>query len=63
MEINEKILKLTGKVELNPEKELEYDKDITIICQGSLVKVEEGSNQDGTVNKTYKVKLITAEIQ
>ena len=62
MTINEKTLKITGKVELPLDKEIDYDQDLVVRCIGQLVKVEDGSNQDGTINRKYVVKISTAEI-
>jgi hypothetical protein len=63
MNINSRILKVSGKIELPPNKDLEMDKEVTLICQGSVVKISEGSNQDGTVDRQYFLKISTAEIQ
>jgi len=63
LNLNSKILKVSGKVELSPEKKLENGQAITLICQGQIVKVEEPINQDGTYDKVFKVKVETAEIQ
>jgi hypothetical protein len=39
------------------------DQDVTLVLHGSVVKIEQESNQDGTVNQIYKVKVATAEIK
>lgn len=57
MDIKIRNLKILGKVELNPITEVEMDKEITIVGKGQIVKIEEGSNQDGSVNRTYVLKL------
>lgn len=62
MELNSKILRVSGKVELPPETTLENGQSIKIECFGEVVKVEEANNQDGTFDRIYKVKLQTAEI-
>jgi hypothetical protein len=63
MELNSKILKVSGKIELDPKKELQNGQVIIIRAEGQIVKVEEGDNQDGTFDKTYKLKLSIADIQ
>ena len=55
MEINEKILRITGSVSL--EKEIKFGKDIEITVRGALVKTELKDNNDGTFDKVYKVKM------
>ena len=55
MEINEKILRITGSVSL--EKEIKFGEDIEIIVRGALVKTELKDNNDGTFDKVYKVKM------
>ena len=63
MELNSKIIKLSGKVEMLPEQKLENGQSVTLIVQGEVVAVQENNNQDGTFDRIYKVKVITAEIQ
>jgi hypothetical protein len=61
MQINEHIIKVSGKANL--PNELSMDQDVTLVLHGSVVKIEQESNQDGTVNQIYKVKVATAEIK
>ena len=63
MELNSKIIKLSGKVEMLPEQNLENGQAVTLIVQGEVVAVQENNNQDGTFDRIYKVKISTAELQ
>jgi hypothetical protein len=63
MELNSKIIKLSGKIEMIPEQKLENGQSVTLICQGEVVAVQENNNQDGTFDRVYKVKVATADIQ
>lgn len=63
MQINTKYIKVSGKIEVEPGQSFEMDKDFTIACTGSVVAVQENSNQDGTVDRIYKFKIVTAEIK
>ena len=57
--INEKIIRITGSV--NTDKILKLGDDIDLRVKGSVVKVEDWDNQDGTKDVVYKVKMMTAE--
>ena len=61
LEVNENILKITGSASL-PEK-LDLSKDYKLMIEGSVYKVEYSDNQDGTLNRIHKLKLITGEIE
>jgi hypothetical protein len=63
MEINEKIVVVTGSAYIPPEIEMEVDEDKEILIKGSVVDIRTPSNQDGTCNKKYIVKILTAEIK
>ena len=41
---------------------LEMDQDVTLTVKGSVVAIQDGSNQDGTVNCTYKLKAAEVEV-
>lgn len=58
--INEHILKIVGSSSL--EDELKLENDYSVSLKGNCYKVEESSNQDGTINRVYKIKLFTAEV-
>lgn len=45
-----------------PEK-LDLDSDLTVLLQGSIVKEEVGSNQDGTVKLVLKFKPMLVDIK
>lgn len=63
MEINEKILIITGSASLPPDIEMEVDDDKEVIIKGSVVDIRTPSNQNGTVNKKYIIKILSAEIK
>ena len=60
MQITEHIIKVSGKA--NIEHELAMDQDVTLVVKGSVVAIQDGSNQDGTINRTYKVKAAEVSI-
>jgi hypothetical protein len=39
------------------------DQDVTLKVTGSVVAIQQGSNQDGTVDVTYKVKAVSIEVE
>ncbi len=59
MEINSKFIKITGSGET--DKNLELDEEVILTVKGSVVKVEEGSNQDGSKDRIFKIKINTIE--
>lgn len=60
MKVNEHLLKVSaGKIVV--DQELSIDADIAVLIKGSIVKYEDSSNQDGTVNRTYILKGMVAE--
>lgn len=60
MKINENLIRISaGKIPI--DQELLMDQDIKLLVIGSIVKYEDASNQDGTVDRTYIVKGIIAE--
>lgn len=61
MNVNENILQLTGKASI-PEP-LEVGSNYKLICDGSVITSTESDNHDGTINKIFKFKPVTIEIQ
>lgn len=59
--INEKLILIIGKATI--AKGLPFGKDLDIKLKGSLLKTELIDNQDGTFDKLFKVKVITAECE
>jgi hypothetical protein len=59
--INEHIIKVTGKA--NILAGLDSDQEVVLLVRGSVVKREEESNQDGTYNMIYKVKIAAVELK
>lgn len=61
METNERFIKLSSKLPFPSDIQLGQDLTLTINGQTYLVncvKSEEEDNQDGTVNKIYKLKYV-----
>jgi hypothetical protein len=63
MEINEKIVRIIGGSSLTPETEFSLGDDAIVEITGSIVKIEEKDNQDGTKDRVYFVKQITAKVK
>ncbi len=63
MNLNSKIIKLSGKAELSPEQNLENGQSVTIVCEGQIVSVQENDLQDGTFDRVYKFKVSTLDIK
>jgi len=60
MKINEHLLRVSaGKIVI--DRDLPMDQDIILTVRGSVVKYEDSSNQDGTVDRTYILKGEIAE--
>lgn len=53
-------IQITGKAQI--ENELELGKDVVILLKGSVVMENYSDNQDGSVNRTYKIKPYLVEI-
>lgn len=60
MEINERILKINGSV--NISEGLELDTDYSIMITGGCYRKEQVSQEDGTSNMVYKIKPITIDL-
>ena len=56
--INERILKITGSSSI--ERDLELGQDVSVDVEGSVVKIEERDNQDGTKDRVFFIKQISA---
>ena len=59
-QINERIIRFTGSATINKDFELGEEVTFTEVV-GGVVKIEEGDNQDGTKDRTFKIKLIRLE--
>lgn len=59
-QVNEHLIKITGSIPI--EQELALDQDVIIRLEGSVVAVDERSNQDGSCDRYYKIKCVEAEI-
>lgn len=61
MNINEHILKLTGKATLGSELELAHN--YKVLIDGEITSVTDSHNQDGTADRIYKFEPILCEIK
>lgn len=60
MKINEHLVRISaGKAPI--DKPLEIGQEVTIGAKGSVVKVEDQDNGDGTINRCYVIKIEFAE--
>lgn len=64
MNVNEHRIKIMGLGNVAPANAplVELGKDIELHIHGNVLKVEEVDNQDGSIDRIYKVKIITIEI-
>lgn len=60
--INEHIIKITGSFCITADQAPRIGDDLTIAIQGSVVKTEDSDNQDGTINRLYKVKMADGRV-
>lgn len=58
--INERIIRFRGGASISSDFELGADVKITV--EGSIVGINENDNQDGTKDKIFIVKQITADV-
>ncbi len=58
---NNHILKITGEAELSDM--LDIDCDYVMKLGGNVVSINKRSNQNGSYDFVYKIKLLTAEIE
>jgi hypothetical protein len=63
MDTNEKVLRIVGGSSLPPEQEFELGDNVIAQVEGSVVKIEEKDNQDGTKDRVFIVKQISVEIK
>ena len=59
MEINEKLVLIKGKGCI--PNELKMSEDVVITIKGSVVNVEDSDNFNGTIDRLYKIKILTVE--
>jgi hypothetical protein len=59
--INSHNLQINGKAEL--EKPLSFQKDYKLQLVGSVTSMRDKDNEDGTIDRTYSLKLINAQIE
>jgi predicted Zn-dependent protease len=63
MDTNEKVLRIVGGSSLRPEQEFELGDDVVAQVEGSVIKIEEKDNQDGTKDRIFIIKQISVEIK
>ncbi len=56
MEINEKIIRITGSACIDKELEFAHDYKLAIECQ--CYSIEDKDQHNGTLNRTYKLRLL-----
>lgn len=61
MKINENLISLSPS-SIPIDGEINMGDDVVIKVSGSVVKIEDSDNQDGTINRVYKIKGIIGEI-
>jgi hypothetical protein len=62
LEINEHLIKISGGyIPISPHQIPQMDEDVELRVMGSVTKIEDKSNQDGTVNRIYHVKGVEVE--
>lgn len=57
--LNEKIIRFMGSA--CTDKDYQKGEDVTLTINGNVIEITERDNQDGTFNRTFKVKLITVD--
>lgn len=62
--MKDRILKLTGSVEISEGEEatLKYQKEYSLTVQGELVKIEDYSTQDEGSKKRYTIKVSNIQL-
>jgi hypothetical protein len=60
--LNEKIIRISGSGCINQETKIELGEDREVLVRGSVVKVEEKDNFDGTKDLIYHIRILTVEI-
>jgi hypothetical protein len=63
MQVNEHLLKISGKRRdlIVLTKPLQMDQEVILKVEGQVVKIEDETNNDGTVNRIYIIKGIIAD--
>ncbi len=59
--IDEHLIRISaGKIPI--DQAIDMGDDVTLQVEGTVVKIEDSDNQDGTINRTYVVKGVAAGI-
>jgi hypothetical protein len=62
MQIDEHLIKISGGyIPISPTQIPQMDEDVELRVMGSVTKIEDKSNYDGTVNRIYHVKGVEVE--
>jgi hypothetical protein len=56
MELNERVIKISGSANINQDLQLSHD--YTIGLTANCFRVEDFNNEDGTFDKVYKLKML-----
>ena len=61
MRIDEKLVKISlSKIPI--EYSLDLGDDVTIVISGTVVKISQEDNQDGSCNEVYTIKGVVGEV-
>jgi len=60
--LNEKIIRISGSGCINNQTKIELGEDREVLVRGSVVKVEEKDNQDGTKDIVYIIRILSLEL-
>jgi hypothetical protein len=64
LKIKQREIHLTKtKLEISPETFIENGSEVTLLVKGSVVKIEEKNNQDGTRDLNFIVKAEITELK
>lgn len=55
LQINERLVKISAGY-ITTDESLELGTDISLLVKGTVTKIEDHDNQDGTINRIYVVK-------
>ena len=53
--VNERLVKISASAIITPE-ELHIGEEVSLLVKGSVVKIEDRDNQDGTINRVFVIK-------
>lgn len=60
--LNEKIIRISGSGCVNSQTKIELGEDREVLVRGSVVKIEEKDNMDGTKDIVYIIRILNLEL-